>query len=47
MSWCAQDQIAVGNLMYAMVCARLDIADAVEIVRRYMNNLGKENWKAV
>ena len=38
---------AVGSLMYAMVCTRLDIADAVGVVRRYMNNPGKENWKEV
>ena len=33
--------------MYAMVCTRLDIAHAVGVVSRYMNNLGKENWKAI
>ena len=33
--------------MYAMVCTRLDIAHAVGIVRRYMNNLGKEHWEAI
>ena len=36
----------VGILMYAMVC-RPDIAHAVGVVSRYMNNLGKEHWKAV
>ena len=38
---------AVGSLMYAMVCTRLDISHAVEVVRRYMNNPGKEHWEAV
>ena len=38
---------AVSNLMYAMVCTRPDIAHAVGVVSRYMNNLGKEHWKAV
>ena len=38
---------AVGSLMYAMVCTRLDIAHAVGEVSRYMMNLGKENWEAV
>ena len=38
---------AVGSLMYAMVCTRLDIMRAVGVVRRYMNNLGKEHWMAI
>ena len=37
---------AVGSLMYAMVCTRPDIAHAVGVVSRYMNNPGKEHWKA-
>ena len=35
-----------GSLMYAMVCTRLDIAHVVGVVRRYMNNPGKEHWEA-
>ena len=38
---------AVGSLMYAMVCTRPYIAHAVGVVRRYMNNPGKEHWEAV
>ena len=38
---------AVGSLMYAMVCTRLDISHAVGIVNRYMHNPGKEHWQAV
>ena len=38
---------AVESLMYAMVCRRPDIAHVVRVVSRYMNNLGKEHWKAV
>jgi hypothetical protein len=34
---------AVGSLMYAMVCTRPDIAHAVGVVSRYMNNPGKEH----
>jgi hypothetical protein len=34
-------------LMYAMVCTRPDIAHAVGVVRRYMNNPDKEHWEAV
>ena len=37
----------VGSLMYAMVCTRLDIAHAVGVVSRYMNDPGKEHWMAV
>ena len=38
---------AVGRLMYAMVCTRLDIPHVVGVVRKYMNDLGKENWKEI
>jgi len=40
---------AVGSLMYAMVCARPDLAYAVAVstVNRFMSNLGKQHWKAV
>jgi len=32
---------AVGSIMYAMVCTRPDISQAVNIVSRYMGNPGK------
>ena len=38
---------AVGSLMYAMVWTRPNIAHALGVVRRYMDNLGKEHWQAV
>ena len=38
---------AVGALMYAMVCTRLDISHAVSMVSRYMHNPGKGHWQAV
>ncbi|KAH9734322.1 hypothetical protein KPL71_017332 [Citrus sinensis] len=38
---------AVGSLMYAMVCTRLDISQAVSMVSRYMHNPGKNQWLAV
>jgi hypothetical protein len=38
---------AVGNLMYAMVCTRPDIAHAVGVLSRYMSKLGKEHWTSV
>ena len=37
----------VGSLMYAMVCTRPDISQAVSMVSRYMHNLGKNHWLAV
>jgi hypothetical protein len=38
---------AVGNLMYAMICTRPDLAHAVSVVTRFMHNPGKEHWNAV
>jgi hypothetical protein len=38
---------AVGNLMYAMICTRPDLAHAVSVVSRFMHNPGKEHWNAV
>ncbi|KAH9689071.1 hypothetical protein KPL70_015335 [Citrus sinensis] len=38
---------AVGSLMYAMVCTRPDISQAVSMVSRYMHNPGKNQWLVV
>ncbi|KAK8931207.1 hypothetical protein KSP39_PZI016896 [Platanthera zijinensis] len=38
---------AVGCLMYAMICTRPDIAQAVSVVSRYMGNPGRQHWEAV
>ncbi|GAB4832444.1 hypothetical protein Ancab_040266 [Ancistrocladus abbreviatus] len=38
---------AVGSLMFAMICTRPDIAQAVGVVSQYMANLGREHWSAV
>ena len=38
---------AIGSLMYAMVCTRLDISHAVGVVSRYMSHPGIEHWNAV
>ena len=35
---------AVGSLMYAMVCTRPDVAQAVGVVSIYMRNSEKEHW---
>ena len=37
----------VGSLMYAMVCTRSDISQAVSVVSRYMHDPGKGHWQAV
>ena len=37
----------IDNLMYEMVCTRPDIAHAVGVVSRYMNNPGKEHWMEI
>ncbi|KAH9726277.1 Integrase catalytic domain-containing protein [Citrus sinensis] len=37
----------VGSLMYAMVCTRPDISQAVSMVSRYMHNPGKNQWLEV
>ena len=37
----------VGCLMYAMVCTRLDLAHAVNVVSKYMENSGRQRWDAV
>lgn len=36
---------AVGSLMYAMVCTRLDIAYAVSVVSRFFSCPSKTHWK--
>ena len=36
-----------GSLMYAMVCTRPSIAQAVGVVSRFMNNLRKGHWEVV
>ena len=37
----------VGSLMYAMVCTRPDLAQAVGVVSRFMSNPRKKHWFAV
>ncbi|KAH9750986.1 hypothetical protein KPL71_014098 [Citrus sinensis] len=37
----------VGSLMYAMVCTRPDISQAMSMASRYMHNPGKNQWLAV
>ena len=35
---------AVGSLMYAMLCTRLDICYVGGVVSRFQSNLGPEHW---
>ena len=37
----------IGSLMYAMVCTRPDIANAVGVVSRFMSRPGKQYWEVV
>ena len=39
--------LAIGNLMYAMVCTRPDIAHAMGVMSGYMSRPGKQHWEAV
>ena len=40
--YCVPYANAVGCLMYAMVCTRLDISHVVGVVSKYMENIGKK-----
>lgn len=37
----------VGSIMYAMVCTRPDLAQAISVVSKFMAKLGKEYWQTV
>lgn len=39
--------LAIRNLMYTIVCTRLDIAHAINIVGKFLSNLGNDNWEVV
>ena len=38
---------AIGSLMYAMVCSRLDIAHSVSVLSKFMANPGRKHWNGV
>jgi len=38
---------AVGSLMYAMVCTRLDITHSLGVLSKFMSKPRKEHWKIV
>ena len=37
----------IGSLMYAMLCTRPNLTQAISVVSRYMDNPGKEHWQTV
>ena len=39
--------IAVGSLMYVMMCTRPDICHVVGMTSRYQSNPRQEHWKAI
>jgi hypothetical protein len=39
--------IAIGSLMYAMICTRPDSVHAVGVLSMYISKLGKEHWTRV
>ena len=39
--------LAVGSLMYAIVCTRTNIAYTMGVVNRYMGNPRRQHWEAV
>jgi len=38
---------AIGSIMYAMICTRLDVSYALSVASRYHNNLGESHWTLV
>lgn len=38
---------SIGNLMYVMIYIKLNIAHEIEMVTKYMRNLGKSHWEAM
>ena len=38
---------AIGSIIYAMLCTRLDVSYALSVTRRYQSNLGMGHWVAV
>jgi hypothetical protein len=38
---------AIGSIMYAMLCTRLDVSLAISMAGRFQSDLGMEHWTAV
>ncbi|CAM8999623.1 unnamed protein product [Rhodiola kirilowii] len=39
--------VAVGSIMYVMLCTRADLAFVVSVLSRYMSNPGSKHWEAM
>ncbi|CAN1262899.1 Retrovirus-related Pol polyprotein from transposon TNT 1-94 [Linum perenne] len=39
--------VAVGSVMYAMLCTRPDLAFAISVLSRFMSNPGEKHWSAM
>ena len=39
--------LAIGSIMYAMLCTRPDVAHAISLTSRYQSDPGSEHWIAV
>ncbi|CAM8907759.1 unnamed protein product [Rhodiola kirilowii] len=39
--------VAVGSIMYAMLCTRPDLGFAISVLSRYMANPGPKHWQAM
>ena len=40
-------QAALDSLIYAMVCMRHDLSQAISMLRRYLHDLGRGHWEVV
>ena len=38
---------AIGSIMYAMLCTRLDVAHALSLTSRFQQDPGVKHWEAV
>ena len=38
---------AIGSIMYAMLCTRVDVAHALSVTSRFQQDLGESHWSAV
>ena len=38
---------AIGSIMYAMLCTRVDIAHALSVTSRFQQDSGESHWSAV
>src|SRR3954467_11778971 len=39
--------LAIGSIMYDMLCTRPDVAHAISLTSRYQSDPGSEHWKTV